>query len=180
MFEPVTIGNIFDEEDLIFLRMVIDGKTAAYKSFYDENCKREVLQSKALDEYFGKKLEPLARKLFRDETLRSTFVVYAKYDHPESFLPVHKDRHACVYNMSYCLTQEKPWYFNIDGRPYYMEENELIAYSGTDSEHGRDDMGSSGNSEVEMVFFHFAPSDYWYFEHCEDFRLDYEHVSQSN
>lgn len=176
MFEPVTLGGIFDQEDLMFLRMVLSGD-GFYKNFYDENCKRSVAQHRILDGYFGKKLEPLARKIFRDETLRMSFVVYSKYDQPESFLPDHKDRHACTYNMSYCLKQDKPWYFRIDGRPYFIEENELVAYSGVESVHGRGPMGESGNSEVEMLFFHFVPEGHWYFDHCDDFRLDYEHVS---
>lgn len=159
--------------------MVLDGD-GFYKKLYDKHCMRSVEQHRILDKYFGKKLEPLARKIFKDKTLKVSFVVYSKYDSPQSFLPAHTDKHACTYNMSYCLSQEKPWYLYIDGRPYFIDENELVAYSGIDSVHWRDPMGESSNSEVEMLFFHFVPEDHWFFEHCEDFKLDYEHVPQSN
>jgi hypothetical protein len=180
VFEPVTIDNVFDKEDLLFLRLMLADKDKYYRYFYDNNCKRHMGYLKVLEGYFGKKLEPLARKIFKDDTLQTTFGVYCRYDSPESFLPEHKDKHACTYNISYCLSQDKPWYLKIDGKLYQIDENELVAYSGTDSVHGRGPMRESENSEVEMLFFHFAPKDSWYFDHCEDFRLDYDYVPTSN
>lgn len=171
MYAPSLLLNVFTEEDIELFRSKIKNNDDYAKYFYDEVCMRWVMEHPLLDEYFSKKLEPLARRVFGDETLKTAYTVYSIYDSPASNLPEHRDKNACDYNISYVLTQDKgEWAFYIDNNLYMLKENEGIAYSGTKSLHRRPSMSESGNTQVEMIFFHFASADSWIFgNHCNDF-----------
>lgn len=168
MANPVIIDDIFTPEDIVLLRKMLSEDDLTNNEFYDNNTKRVMVTNNEVTKVFGEKLQPYVREVFKDETATVALSFYCIYDTPESYLPEHKDRHACEYNISYTLKQENPWAFNIDGKDYYGGENSGIFYSGTKDAHSREEMGPTGNDKVEMIFFHFVPKDHWYFDHCED------------
>lgn len=168
MTAPVIIENIYSDNELLELRGLLNNSNNYDSQFYDENTKRWMISSLEMTEKFGKKLEPYVQRVFGDDSIEIAFSFYCIYDTPESYLPEHKDRNACDYNVSFTLSQSKPWAFNINGTPYYGGENSGIFYSGTQDYHNRDVLGPTGNDRVEMIFFHFIPRDHWYNNHCED------------
>lgn len=175
MFTPITVDNALSREDIFYIQDCLNDETSEYLRLYDEDSKRFVVENLLLDKFSRETLEPLAKKLFNDETLLSSYSVYSIYDSPDSNLEEHIDMHpACVYNISYCLQQVDPWEFTVDGKSYYLPENSLIAYLGTESPHGRPKLSTTNNKEVKMIFFHFAPKDSWIFSRCSDFYPDLE------
>lgn len=165
-FEPVVLSNLFDEQDVSLLREIIDAKKGRVVR-YDSNCRRELIENDQFEEYFSEKLKPLARKVFNDPTLETSFSMYAKYDSNSSMLPPHTDKGACTYTLDYCLSANVDWPLTIDGIDYHFTENEALAFMGETSTHGRS--GSIGpDGFVELVFFHFVPKTHWYFSHCDD------------
>jgi len=171
MFKPVKIKNVFSKEDITSLYKLINSGSGR-RVWYDEQTKRDLFQHDDIEEYFSKKLEPVAKQIFNDKTLKTSFSLYARYNSESSYLPEHVDRHACVYTLDYCLSSTVDWPIIIDGVSYGIGENEALAFMGMDSPHSRTTMPDSENPIVEMVFFHFVPSDHWYFKHCQDFRPD--------
>lgn len=168
MVNPVIIDDIFTPQDVALLRKMLSDKELVSNKFYDNNTKRTMIANNEVTKVFGEKLKPHVQKVFGDETATVVLCFYCIYDTPDSYLPEHKDRNACDYNVSYILSQEKPWSFKINGKDYYGQENSGIFYSGTKDPHSRDKMGPTGNDKVEMLFFHFIPEDHWYINHCED------------
>lgn len=171
MFEPVILKNLFDESDIDRLRELAKAGTGR-RVWYDSDCKRDLIQHNDLEQYFSKKLEPLARSIFNDPTLKTSFSLYAKYADPSSWLSDHVDRHACVYTLDYCLSTKTIWPLTVGGIDYPIAQNEALAFMGMDTMHGRRPISDPGNNVVEMVFFHFVPEDHWYFNHCTDFQPD--------
>lgn len=168
MTGPVIIENIFSDEELLELREMLSNSDNYNSKFYDDNTKRWMISSREVTEIFGKKLEAHVQKVFDDDSIEIAFAFYCIYDTPDSYLPEHRDRNACDYNVSYTLSQREPWAFTVNGIDYYGEENSGIFYSGTKDYHSRSTLGPTGNDKVEMLFFHFVPRDHWYNHHCED------------
>lgn len=168
MPSPKVIDRVFSDQEVAELRSLLGDPSNYNSRFYDENTKRWMISCHEMTEKFGKKLEPYVQEFFDDNSIEIAFAFYCIYDTPASYLPEHKDRHACDFNVSYTLSQEKPWAFNINGENFYGDENSVILYSGTKDYHSRGELGPTGNDRVEMIFFHFIPKQHWYNNHCED------------
>lgn len=168
MFKPVTLDEVFNESDIQKLKDIISSNKIR-RTWYDYESQRALVEHDDLEQYFSKKLEPIARAIFNDPTLKTSFSMYAKYDNQSSWLAEHTDKYACVYTLDYCLSAKIPWALTVDQVDYPIQKNQALAFMGMDSPHGRKRMSDFGASEVEMVFFHFVPGDHWYFTHCSDF-----------
>jgi hypothetical protein len=167
-FEPIILNEVFDEEDVKQLKeMLISGNQV--KDWKDPKNRRKVLKFKELDEYFSKKLEPIAKKIFNDQTLKSTYAVYLDYNQATSRLPMHKDNNACTYTIDYCVSSKTPWGILIEGKEFFIDKNQGLAFMGGYDSHGRGDMPDPENNRVEVIMFHFCPSDHWYFTEGEDY-----------
>lgn len=167
-FNPVVIPELFSKRDLKKLRKLLDSKEPI-KNWRDIKNNRRVLKYKKLDSYFSKKLEPIARKIFNDPTLKSTYSVYLDYNSPTSKLPMHRDNNACTYTIDYCVSQRTPWGVVIEGEEFFIEENQGLAFMGGYDLHGRKKMPDAKNNRVEVIMFHFCPKDHWWFTEGEDY-----------
>lgn len=159
---------MFSEEDVKMLRKILDAGTPD-KNWQDTKNDRRVLKFPELDSYFSKKLEPLAKKIFKDENLKSTYAVYLDYNSPTSRLPMHKDNNACTYTIDYCVSAKTPWGILIEDQEFFIGENQGLAFMGGYDAHGRGEMPDPDNNRVEVVMFHFCPSDHWWFTEGEEY-----------
>jgi hypothetical protein len=107
------------------------------------------------------RLLPKARELFNDDSILPTYACWSMYYEVGANLPKHKDKNACTFTLDYCVRQLHPWDLFVEGTPYTLQENQALAFMGEDQEHWRPSF-SPGNI-VEMIFFHFARPDHWYF-----------------
>lgn len=167
-FDPVILKNVFSEEDVARLNQLLTSG-AEDKNWADRKNDRRVLKFSELESYFSKKLEPIAQKIFNDPTLKTTYSVYLDYNKPTSKLPAHKDNNACTYTIDYCVSSRTPWPVVIEGQEFVFGTNEALAFMGGYDSHWREDMPDSENNRVEVIMFHFCPSDHWYFTEGEDY-----------
>ena len=159
---------MFEEDDVVKLKnLLISGNEN--KNWADRKNFRRVIKFTELDTYFSKKLEIIAKKIFNDETLKSTYSVYLDYNEPTSKLSPHKDNNACTYTIDYCVSAKTPWGVVIEGKEYIFKENEALAFMGGFDSHWRNDMPDSEHNRVEVIMFHFCPEDHWYFTEGEDY-----------
>jgi hypothetical protein len=167
-FEPVSIKNLFSIEDVEFLRKVIDSENHT-KNWLDSQKNRTVKKYSELDSYFSKKLEPIAQKVFNDKTLKSTYSVYLDYNKPTSELPPHLDNNACTYTIDYSLSAKTPWGLIVGDTLYDCPVGDGLAFMGGHDFHARPPMPDPENNRVEVIMFHFAPVDHWYFTEGPDY-----------
>jgi hypothetical protein len=156
MFEPVLIKEVFSEYDLAKLNEVVRSEDAR-KSWYDWDSKRYLVQHDDLESYFSEKLKPIARELFGDPTLETTFTMYAKYSKKGANLGEHIDREDCGYIIDYCLSSKTVWPLTVGGVDYLLEPNQALVFKGNEVMHGRGPITDPETNVVEMVFFHFLP-----------------------
>jgi hypothetical protein len=161
-FEPVLINKVFPEKDLTYLREILDS-SAHSKSWIDSSSGRNVKKFPEIDEYFGKKLEPLAKKIFKDDSLKLTYSVYLDYDKPTSALSQHRDNNACRYTIDLCVSAKTPWGVTVEDKEFIFGPGEGLAFMGGYDSHGRNPMPDPENNRVEVIMFHFCPDDHWYF-----------------
>lgn len=167
-FTPVIIKNLFSKEDVASLKNLINSEE--YKNFWlDKNKNRDVKKFTELETYFSKKIEPIAKKIFKDETLKTTYSVYLDYNKPTSALPPHLDNNACTYTIDYSLSAKTPWEIVIGGTSYNCAVGDGIAFMGGHDYHSRPEMPDPNNNRVEVIMFHFAPADHWYFTEGPDY-----------
>lgn len=158
--EPIVVDNVFDEETRARLLADCDRIWRKNLHHYEPEFSRVISNDSRLWLYF-ERLLPLARQTFQDETMLPTYVCWSRYYEPSSRLTPHKDNNACTFTLDYCVRQYYPWDLFVEGKAYTLEENQALAFLGEDQEHWRPAF-SPGNV-VEMIFFHYARPDHWYF-----------------
>lgn len=168
MFEPIVLDNIFSDKDFKKLKNLINNNKDFF--VFDSQAHRFDFHHKELKDYFSKKLEPLAKRIFNDESLSTTYVHYSMYNHPLSNLIKHKDINACTYTIDLCISAETPWGIWVEGKEYVLNPGEAIAFMGEDQEHWRGPFPDPYDNCVEMIFFHFAPKDHWWFVHGPEYK----------
>jgi hypothetical protein len=167
-FQPKILNNLFDENDHQALKDLISaGQTD--RAWVDSKKERGVKRFTELDTYFSKKLEPLAREIFSDETLQATYAAYLDYNRPTSKLPPHRDNNACTYTIDYCLSAKTPWGVVVEDEEFVFGEGEALAFMGGYDSHWRNDMPDPDTNRVEVIMFHFCPEDHWYFTEGPDY-----------
>jgi len=167
-FEPTVVKNLFSDEQFKELTECLQQEPyllnldTQYRRYFTSDL--DVPQIKdALES-----LVPLARRVFNNDKLLPTYAMFAHYIGPDAKLSRHKDDNACTYTLDCCLYQSLPWEIWIEGKPYCLNPNEALAYSGTDQEHWRDKFPGKSGDFVAMIFFHFADPDHWFFTHGRD------------
>lgn len=165
LFEPVHLQKIFTPEQESELKSVVEEYLADDKKFYfDTISDREVRRSKKLAK-FNELLVPLAREIFKDETLKATYSILLSYD-SNSHLVFHHDTNANIYTINYCIKSNVEWPL-IFGREeprvgINIPEGEALAFMGCDDYHGREHIDKP-DAELVNIMFHFCPEDHWYF-----------------
>ena len=161
-FPPIYLDSVFSEEDLNKLRVLVSSDTFR-KKWVDSDRDRSLRQYSELEEYFSSKLEPLAKTVFKDESLKSSYSVYIDYNKPTSELPKHKDNNACTYTIDFCLSAKTPWPIVIEDEEFIITENQALAFMGGHDYHYRPAMPDPETNRVEIIMFHFVPEDHWFF-----------------
>lgn len=167
VFDPIVIGDILNDQEMSELKSHLEELNK--HSFRDNGFKRNLANSNYLDELCQNKFVPLARQVFRTDNLEMTYSLYSKYDSPESNLIKHRDDNACTYTLDFCVSAKTPWPIWVEDKEYPVKENEALAFLGEDQTHWREAFPDPENNIVEMIFFHFAPKEHWWFTKGRDY-----------
>jgi len=171
MLEPVIIDNVFTDEQIARIHEL--KHEPGRNREYDPYCRRFLVYNNELERDYSSQLEPVAREVFGDPTIKTSYSSYARYAWEGSRLPHHLDMDAGEYTIDYCLTQKtEPWPIYIDEKPYYLEPNQALCFVGSKLEHYRKPLPDPENNEYEILLFHFEPGNSWFFDRCKDFQLD--------
>lgn len=121
-------------------------------------------------------LLPLARKVFKSETLVPTNALFAEYTKTGSSLHHHYDANACTYTIDLCFYESHSWPLIVEGTPFYYNENEAVCFFGEEQEHWRETLNEE-NIKIGVAYFHYVEPTHWYFtegpEYVEEIRNDY-------
>lgn len=177
-YTPKPLKNIFTDEQKLELEEVVSAYHAPDKKFYFDNISdREVRRSKQLAK-FNEILEPLAKEVFGDKTLKSTYSILLTYN-SKSHLVGHHDTNANIYTINYCVRSNVVWpiWFGSDEERVGIDipEGEALAFMGCDDFHYREKTDQE-DADLVLVMFHFCPADHWYFTKGEGhFKYIQEH-----
>ena len=114
-----------------------------------------------LSEYHQLALER-ARSIFTP-TLQPTYCLWVNYHGFRARLPRHVDDNACTYTIDLCISYKTQWPIYIENEEFLLEPNQAACYYGEDQYHWRGNFPDPAHNQVQMIFFHFAEPDHWYF-----------------
>lgn len=160
-FDPVIVRDVLDDRERKDLHDSL--RQMNDLTITDSNYNRRLGISEFINELAVNKIAPMAKDLFRDRSLKMTYSLYCKYDSPQSRLPKHRDDNACTYTIDYCVSARTSWPLWVEDKEYVLGPNEALVFLGEDQTHWREEFPDAGRNVVEMLFFHFAPQDHWYF-----------------
>lgn len=168
-FEPKYLKDIFKPEVKAELEAVVEEYHGPDKKFYfDDISDREVRRSKKLHK-FNELLEPLAKEVFGDDTLKATYSILLTYN-KDSHLVGHHDTNANIYTINYAVKSNVVWpiWFGDDDERVGLDipEGEALAFMGCDDFHYRERTDQE-DADLVMVMFHFCPANHWYFSKGE-------------
>ena len=103
-----------------------------------------------------------ARSIF-SPTLEPTYCLWVSYRGFRAQLPNHVDDNACTYTMDLCVSYKTQWPIYVEEQEMSPEPNQAVCYYGEDQYHWRESFPDPANNEVQMIFFHFAEPEHWYF-----------------
>ena len=135
-----------------------------------------------LNEAFDK-VVATARSIFGQD-VKPTYALWVAYRGFRASLPRHIDDNACTYTIDLCMSYETQWPICIEGKELLLEPNQAAVYYGEDQYHWRGEFPSPLKNEVQMIFFHFAEPDHWFFtkgpEHKQEIvRIKEEHMRKN-
>ena len=133
--EFIKSGAFIVERDLEFNRESAVN-TPYFKFIHDQ-------LAKEASDIFGEKVKPS--------------YVYTSLYGDAGVCHFHTDRPQCKYTIDYCIDQDEAWDIWVDDKPYTLEPNDALCYSGTDSPHFREKIKGK---YCHLVFFHFVPVDF--------------------
>ena len=157
--QPIKITDVLKEEEVKdLINNIPDFKDA----FLDVPRFRYIKDNDYITN-LGKHLEPLAKKVFKENNIKSSYSIYCKY-FGKANMNMHKDDNACTYTIDLCIRQTEPWGLWVEDKEFILNPNEALCYMGNDQTHGRypKDLGPDGS--VELVFFHYVQPDHWFFK----------------
>jgi hypothetical protein len=156
--QPIKITDVLKKEEL---KDLIDNIPDLKDAFLDDPRSRCIKDNDYITN-LGKYLEPLARGIFRENDIKSSYSIYCKYFSKAS-MNMHKDDNACTFTIDLCIRQTEPWGLWVEDKEYILNPNEALCYMGNDQTHGRypKDLGPDGS--VELVFFHYVQPNHWFF-----------------
>jgi hypothetical protein len=105
--------------------------------------------------YIHQQLAEAASEIF-GEKVKPSYVYTSLYG-DEGVCPFHTDRPQCKYTIDYCIDQDETWDIWVDDKPYTLQPNDALCYSGTDSPHFREKIKGK---YCHLAFFHFVPVDF--------------------
>lgn len=116
-------------------------RTVAHNIPYFKHIHQQLTQ--VASEIFGEKVKPS--------------YVFNSFYGDAGVCPFHTDRPQCKYTIDYCIDQDKTWDIWVDDKPYTLQPNDALCYSGTDSPHFREKINGK---YCHLAFFHFVPVEF--------------------
>jgi len=159
--DPKIIKNLLNKEDFNFILNHLKDSLSK-QTYFEKDFGRYIYTSKEIEK-ISKDITPIARKVFKSKTLLPSYSLFAHYEGESANLFAHKDDNACTYTLDFCVYQETPWGICVEGKEYFLEENDALAFYGIDQEHWRNDFPDPKNNKVGFIFFHFVEPDHWFF-----------------
>jgi hypothetical protein len=102
--------------------------------------------------HLHQQLKDAASEIF-GEPVKPSYVYLSLYNE-NGVCPFHTDRPQCKYTIDYCIDQDVEWPIWVDDKPYILQPNDALCYSGTDSPHWREMIKGK---YCWLAFFHFVP-----------------------
>lgn len=129
---------------------------------FDECGRRLLGNNDPMVAKYHEALLPVAKKLFKSDTLVPTNALFVEYAQNGANLHKHYDANACTYTIDLCLYESHPWALWVDGKEYFAKENEGICFYGEEQEHWREPLNENDIS-IGLMFFHYVEPDHWFF-----------------
>lgn len=167
--DPVVVTDVFSAGDfkrLLGAMMALDKSTINQTGFGRYAVSHH--GTPILAEYAEKALEK-ARSVFNSPTLKHTYTLFSHYMGDTANLFKHKDNNACTYTLDLCLYYNTNWGIFVEGKEYFLEPNQALAFYGNDQEHWRGEFPNKDTNAMGVIFFHYAEPDHWYFTKGEDY-----------
>jgi hypothetical protein len=161
---PLILNDIFQPNEFSELcSLFTDEKVKSFK--FEEVYSRYITSDNMTLELkkYHSSLLLLARQIFQSKTLLPTYACFAHYEGPQANLFKHKDTNACTYTIDFCLSQVTPWDLWVENKAYTLHPNQALAYYGNDQLHWREEFTNKQQNKVQMIFFHFAEPEHWFF-----------------
>lgn len=169
--DPIIVKNLFNQEDftsLLTTVLALDKSKNNQTGFGRFGLGDDHLP--VLAEY-AEKILPKVQEVFNSKTLKHTYTLFCNYQGSEAKLLSHKDNNACTYTFDLCLYYKVNWGLFVEGKEYFAEPNEAIAFYGNDQEHWRGPFPDPDNNYMGVIFFHYAEPDHWFFTKGRDYLL---------
>ena len=155
---PIYLKNVLSKEEL---NNLLNNLPNAEEGIFDKGRSRYMIETSFIKNY-GQSLEELAKQIFNNQNIKSSYSLYCKYFGNAS-MNMHKDDNACTFTIDLCLRQTEPWGLWVEDKEYILKPNEALCYLGNDQLHGRQPKDLGPNGSVEMMFFHYVTPDHWFF-----------------
>jgi len=172
---PIIVENVFSELQILELKslintsgFVVDRKlNRSVSGIMAENGLREDKRYRPLSSEMNARLKSICDEHL-STTAIPTYFLAAKYSPiygGTPNLPPHLDDNACTYTIDYQLSSSVDWGIMINGEEYVLKDNSAVLYDGENELHWREDFLSRNPMDfVQMVFFHFAEPEHWFFK----------------
>jgi len=168
--EAFVLDNVFSLEYFSELKNKIEYQKNNSILGYDKPLGRFYISNDNFFDEEKKRLTDIAKDIFKSKNLQPTYCLYSLYRGHRANLPYHIDDNACTYTIDLCVSYKTNWPIYVNNKEFILEENQALCYYGEDQYHWRNDFPDPAHNEVEMIFFHFAEPDHWFFTKGNEYK----------
>lgn len=151
-FQPQVLKNVIPEAELTDLRAYINKiLNIPDLLIWCDGFNRYQLFNSPYLEVLHKKMLPFAETQLQKK-LKPTYAFLSLYKE-KGYCRPHVDDNKCEWTLDVCINQDQVWPLFIENKPFLLEENHGLIYSGTDQVHWRRRIHENGF--CHLIFFHF-------------------------
>jgi hypothetical protein len=174
--EAFVISDVLDKEEFDLGKDYFINHPTLRKSSVDENGRWMLGNEDPFIKKYHEMLLPVARSVFKSETLLPTNALFVEYSKSGANLPPHFDANACTYTIDLCFYESHQWPLWVENTEFKYSENEAVCFFGEEQMHWRETLYED-NIKIGLGFFHYVEPTHWYFtegpSYVETVRNDY-------
>lgn len=176
MREAFLISDVLPQEEFEAGKSYFLNHPTLRSGSVDENGRWLVGNNDPFVKKYHEALLPLAKEIFKSETLLPTNALFVEYSKSGANLPQHFDANACTYTIDLCFYESHEWPLWVEGEEFKYKENEAVCFFGEEQNHWRETLVAD-NIKIGLGFFHYVEPTHWYFtegpQYVETVRNDY-------
>lgn len=155
-FEPIVADNIFSKQEIDYIYKIVNN-TPEEQKLLQKWAGHKAWQN-GLGDMIANKITSKAQQYLDEKIILSDYS-FARYSPTFGYkcklFPHYDTRPSQRITFDIQLKSSEPWGIVVEGKKYYLNDNQALIFAGTQQMHWREKKDLAPDAEIDMIFCHF-------------------------